>query len=101
MCQYGYIPPAFSGSPWNLEWNVCMNGVLEMGTKCVKRGEMERKWVKLGENATSSMWKKHQNLPSNNNDAQSIAKHGFLVRPNAKMIAPRAHCMCTVLKSPP
>ena len=35
--------------------------------------------MKLGENAT---WKKHQNLPSNNNDAQSITKYRSLVRPN-------------------
>ena len=37
--------------------------MVEMSTKCVKE---------LGENAISPMWKKHQNLLSNNNDAQSI-----------------------------
>ena len=31
--------------------------MVEMSTKCVKRGW---KWVKLGENAISPMWKKHQ-----------------------------------------
>ena len=41
----------------------------KMSTKCVKRGG----------NAISPMWKKHQNLLSNNNDAQSITKYGFLV----------------------
>ena len=39
--------------------------------------------MKLGENAISPMWKKHQNLLSNNNDAQSITKYGFLVQPHA------------------
>ena len=42
------------------------------------------KWVKLGENAMSPMWKKHQNLWSNNKDAQSITKYGFLVQPDTK-----------------
>ena len=36
-------------------------------------------------------WKKHQNLLSNNNDAQSITKYGFLVRPNAQVVALHAH----------
>ena len=38
------------------------------------------------------MWKKHQNLLSNNNDAPSITKHGSLVRPHAQIVALRAHC---------
>ena len=50
------------------------------------------KWVKLGENAISPMWKKHQTLPSNNTDAQSITKSGFLVRPDAQIVALRAPC---------
>ena len=45
------------------------------------------KWVKLCENATSPVWKKHQNLPSNNNDAQGITKYGFLVRLDAQIVA--------------
>ena len=51
------------------------------------------KWVKLGENAISPMWKRHQNLPSNNNDAQSITKYGFLVRPHAQLVVLCAHCV--------
>ena len=49
----------------------------------------EKGWklVKLDENAISPMRKKHQNLPSNNNDAQSITKYEFLVRPNAQIAA--------------
>ena len=50
------------------------------------------KWVKLGENAISPMWKKHQNLLSNNNDAQSITKYRFLVRPHTQIVALHAHC---------
>ena len=40
--------------------------MVEVSTKCVKRGE---NGLKLGENAISPMWKKHQNLLSNNSDA--------------------------------
>ena len=50
------------------------------------------KWVKLGENAISPRWKKHQNLPSNNNEAQSITICGSLVWPDAQIVAVRAHC---------
>ena len=39
------------------------------------------KWVKLGENALSPMWKKHQNLLSNKNDAQSIHGGGVATGP--------------------
>ena len=45
------------------------------------------KWVKLDENAMSPispMWKKHQNLLSNYNDAQSITTYGFLIGPDAQ-----------------
>ena len=38
------------------------------------------------------MWKKHQNLLSNTNDAPSITKYGSLVRPDAQIVAPCAHC---------
>ena len=53
--------------------------------------------MKLGENAISPMWKKHENLLSNNNDAQSITKYGFLVRPHTQIVAlclspPRVQC---------
>ena len=48
--------------------------------------------MKLDENAISPMWKKHQNLLSNNNDAHSITKYGFLVQPYAQIVAMRAHC---------
>ena len=37
--------------------------MVEMSTNCVNRGGT---WVELDENAISPMWKKHQNLPSNN-----------------------------------
>ena len=53
--------------------------------------EKRWKWAKLGENAISPVWKKHQNLLSNNNDAQSITKYGFLVRPRAQIVALHAH----------
>ena len=49
--------------------------------------------MQMGENAISPMWKKHQNLLSNNNDAPSITKCGFLVRPDAQIVAPRTHCV--------
>ena len=63
----------------------------------------EKGWerVKLGENAISTMWKKDQNLLSNNNDAQSIIKYGFLVWPHAQRIALRVHCVRTALEAPP
>ena len=49
----------------------------------------EKGWkrVKLGE-----MWKKHQIMLSNNDDAQSITQYGFLVWPHAQLVALRAHC---------
>ena len=77
MCQYSYITLAFSASLWwgeiSLERSAC--------------GENEcRKWVKLGENARSPMWKKHQTLLSNNNDGQSITKYGFLVQPHTQIV---------------
>ena len=34
----------------------------------------------------------HQNLLSNNNDAQSITKYGCLVRPYTQVVALRTHC---------
>ena len=89
MCQYGYLTPAFSGSPlWgeiNLERSGCGGNEHKMCEKGWNR-------VKLGENAISPMWKKHQNLLSNNNDAQSITKYGVLVRPHAQIVALRTHC---------
>ena len=45
------------------------------------------KWVKVGENAIHPMRKKHGNLPSNNNDAWSITKYGFIVWPDTQIIA--------------
>ena len=82
MCQHGYITPAFSASSWwgeiNLERSVC-------GGKEHKKCDNGWKWVKLGENAISPMWKNHQNLLSNNNDAQGITKYGFLVWPHAQI----------------
>ena len=51
--------------------------------------------MRLGENpknAISSMWKKHQNLLSNNNDAPGITKYGSLVRPHTQIVALRLHC---------
>ena len=63
---------------------------------CAKKS----KWVKQGEhsNARSPM---HQNLLSNNNDAQSTTKYGFLLRPHTQIVALRAHCTRTALKAPP
>ena len=64
--------------------------MVEISKKRVKKGW---KWVKLGENpknATSPMWKKHQNLISNNNDAHNITKYGFLVRLDAEVVALRS-----------
>ena len=51
----------------------------------------EKGWkrVKLGENAVSLMWKNHQNLLSNNNDAQTMTKYGFLGEPHAQIVALR------------
>ena len=43
----------------------------------------------------------HQNLLPNNNDAQSTTKYGFLLRPDAQIVALRAHCTRTALKAPP
>ena len=63
--------------------------MVEMSTKCVKRGG---KWVHLDENAISPMRKKHQSLLSNYNDAPSITNDGFLARPDAQIVALRAHC---------
>ena len=41
----------------------------------------------------------HQNLLPNNNDAQSTTKYGFLLRPDAQIVALRVHCTCTALKA--
>ena len=38
----------------------------------------------------------HQNLLSNNHDAQSTTKYGFLLQPNAQIVAVRAHCTHTL-----
>ena len=62
---------------------------------CTKRC----KWVKLGENAIFPMWKKHQNQLSNNNDAQSITKYGFVIRPNAQIVALRLRGPLNALSS--
>ena len=35
------------------------------------------------------MWKKHQTLMSNNDDAQSIRRHGTIVRLDTPIVAPR------------
>ena len=43
----------------------------------------------------------HQNLLSNNNDAQSTTKYGFLLQPNAQIVALHANCTRTTLKVPP
>ena len=43
----------------------------------------------------------HQNLLSNNNEAQSTTKYGFLLWPNAQIVALRAHCTRTALKAAP
>ena len=43
----------------------------------------------------------HQNLLSNNNDAQNTTKYGFLLQPKAQIVALRAHCTRTALKAPP
>ena len=63
-----------------------------MSTKCVKKSW---KWVQLCENAISPMWKRHQNLLPNNNDAPSITKYGFLVWPNS-CTARTLHTHCAV-----
>ena len=72
MCQYGYITPAFSG-PHGGEINLERSGCGGNEHKMCKKGW---KWVKLGENAMSPMWKKHQNLPSNNSALDSWARGG-------------------------
>ena len=89
MCQYGWMTRAFSGSPWWGEINVERSGCGGNEHKMCEKGW---KWVKRGENAISPMWKKHQNLPSNNNDAQSITKYGSLVWLDAQIVALRMHC---------
>ena len=77
MCQYGYMTPAFSASPWWGEINRESSGCGGNEHKMCEKGW---KWVKLGENG-----KKHQNLPSNNNDAKSITNYGSSTarRPNS------------------
>ena len=89
MSQYGYITLALSVSPWWGETNLERSGCGRNKHKMCEKGW---KWVKLGENAISPMWKKHQNLPSNNNDAHNIRKYGFLVRPHPKIAALLPHC---------
>ena len=93
MCQYAYITPAFWASPWWGEINLERSGCGGNEQKMCEKGW---KWVKLGENAMYPMWKKHQNLLSNNNDAQSITKYGFLVEPHAQIVALRAHIVCAL-----
>ena len=89
MCQYGYITPPFSASPWWGEINLEKSGCGGNEDKMCEKGW---KWVKLGENAIFPMWKKHQNVLSNDNDAQSIPKYRFLVRPHAETLALCTHC---------
>ena len=64
---------------------------------CAKR----YKWVKQGENPKITITPMHQNLVPNNNDAQNTTKYGFLLRPDAQIVALRARCVRTVLKAPP
>ena len=40
-----------------------------------------------------SMWKKHQNLLSNTDDAPSITRYGSLVRLDTQIVALRVHCV--------
>ena len=47
------------------------------------------------------MEKASKPTPRGNNDAPSISKHGSPVRPDAQMVALRAHCVRTALKAPP
>ena len=94
MCQYGYNTPAFWGSTWWRQINLERSGYGGNEHKICENGW---KWVKLGENAISPMWKKHQNLPSSKKDAQSITNCGFLVRPDAQIVALCPHC----IKAPP
>jgi hypothetical protein len=64
-------PLPSQGPQWWGEINLERSGCGENGHKmCEKRW----KWVQLGENAISPMWKKHQNLLSNNNDAPEYHK---------------------------
>ena len=98
MCQYGYMTPALSESPWWGEINLEGSGCGGNEHKMYKKGW---KWVKLGENAIHPAWKKHSNLLVNNNDAQSITKYGFLVRPHAQIVALCAHCVRAALKDRP
>ena len=46
----------------------------------------------MDENAISPLWKKPQNLLSNNNDAQSTTKERFLLQPHTQIVALRTHC---------
>ena len=57
--------------------------------------------MKLAETPIFAMWKKHQNLTSNNNNSQSVTKYGFLVGPDAQIVALPEHCTRTALTPPP
>ena len=72
---------------WKWVKNVCKK--VEMGEKGGK-----------SKNARSPM---HQNLLyiPNNNDAKSTKKYGFLLRPDAQIVALHAHSKHTALKAPP
>ena len=68
---------------------------MEMSKKVCKRVEMGEIVLK-SKNTISPMWKKHQNLLSNNIDAPSITKYGSLVRLDTQIVALRAHCARTL-----
>ena len=72
--------PCLLGSPWWGEINREKSGC--GGNEQKKKCEKGWKWVKLGENPKMpypQMWKKHQNLLSDNNDAPGITKYGSLI----------------------
>ena len=60
-----------------------------------KKCEKGWKWVKVGENPKMPYppcGRSIKTYARGNNDAPSITKYGSLVRPNAQIVALRAHC---------
>ena len=84
--QYGYITPAFLGSPWWEEINLVRGGCGGNEQK------MEENWVRIQVYHIPNVKEASKYLLSNNHDAHSMTKYGVLGRLDVQIVALRAHC---------
>ena len=87
--QYGYITPAFSGSPWWGGINLVRSGC---GGNEQKMDENGRNWVTIQIYHIPNVKEASKYLFSNNNNAHGITKYGVLGRLDVQIVALRARC---------